>query len=120
MRAGDLDVPAENAGVAHLQRGNLGGLLELGLEREDKLGPLFLELPRLIECGIVSFAEYAPFAHERRRAINERCRKLTSERGQRIGRIGLEPKRLAGRGIRDFADRFEDTRNREETVSQRS
>src|SRR5262249_37433355 len=72
--ARDLDVPTEDARVAHLERRDVRLLAQLLLEREDELRPFLFQASRFVELRVVPLSKNPPFARERRRAIDERAR----------------------------------------------
>ena len=115
MGLGDLDVVAEDAGVADAEGARARLLAERGLERDDQLGAVLLDGLRGVEVAVVARADHPAVARVRGRAIDERRGELGGDLGDEIDR-GAE--QLGGAGIGDGGHRGDGERGGEEAVAQ--
>ena len=106
VRAADLDVVAEDAVEADLERGDPGARPLALLDRRDRLAPAPARVPQLVELRVDAVAHEAALAHERGRVGHERPLDVRGEVERRVELLEAAPhqrgqalaERLRGRG----------------------
>ena len=90
VRAADLDVVAEDAVEAHLERADPGARALALLDRGDRLAPAAARPAQLVELGVDPVAHEAALAHEPGRLGHERALDLRGHVERRVEVLELQ------------------------------
>src|SRR5262245_59171887 len=84
MRVGDFDVVTEDAIEADLEAGTTGAGDFVRLESCDPLLAAAIDAAKLVELGVIAFADDAALADRERRGLDERRFELLAQLGAEI------------------------------------
>src|SRR3546814_15405980 len=84
MLGGNLDMLAEHAIVADLERGDAGSLAILRFEGGDRLAPVAGRLAQRVERGVIAFGDIAALRRVDRRRLDQRAGEFVNERAMAV------------------------------------